>query len=454
MWYVGLFVWCVMSYFIWVSQFFTTLPFLLWLIGTVVLLSYPVSTVYFSYKWQALCQSAISYKCPSKYNETIDKNASRYSARRSEFTHANSQRRRISWLVEGKKALVIVNPFGGSRNGIRIYEDILAPMFKRVEIPFDNVITTHSSHAFEIGKTVDRKVYCAIIVISGDGTCQNVLQGISAQCNEDIVTFRQFFEDFAISIVPGGTSNGLALSLNFTDPFVAVKNIIEGSSKFIDVMRLSPMNKSIDVAARWDLHTFNWGFASEVDYLLEKKLRWMPKSLREIYAPMRLMLENSTYKYKRFAIKPVGVSENDIKVRHYNDPEELKADQVHEGWRLIEGDISFLCGCNTSIAAEGVRFAPYKRLNEGAIDVTLTKDIKRWQSISIFLFEAPTGNQVRLPYFYNYKVTELEFVPQDNIHIDSSGEGIEWGQDGISLKVYGDIVRMIYSEEPPVTVTV
>lgn len=84
---------------------------------------------------------------------------------------------------------------------------------------------------------------------------------------------------------------------------------------------------------------------------------------------------------------------------------------------------------------------------------------------------------MRLPYFYNYKVTELEFVPQDNIHIDSSGEGemwivicvifvhqsypsfrlllgIEWGQDGISLKVYGDIVRMIYSEEPPVTVTV
>jgi hypothetical protein len=28
-----------------------------------------------------------------------------------------------------------------------------------------------------------------------------------------------------------------------------------------------------------------------------------------------------------------------------------------------------------------VRFSPYKRLNEGAIDVTLTKDIKRWESV-------------------------------------------------------------------------
>jgi hypothetical protein len=42
--------------------------------------------------------------------------------------------RPISWLIEGKKALVVVNPFGGSRNGIRIYEDILVPMFNIVEI--------------------------------------------------------------------------------------------------------------------------------------------------------------------------------------------------------------------------------------------------------------------------------------------------------------------------------
>jgi hypothetical protein len=39
---------------------------------------------------------------------------------------------------------------------------------------------------------------------------------------------------------------------------------------------------------------------------------------------MILMLQNTTYKYKRFAIKPVAMSEADIKVRHYNDPETLK----------------------------------------------------------------------------------------------------------------------------------
>lgn len=40
-------------------------------------------------------------------------------------------------------------------------------MFNNSNIPFDSIITTHATHAYEIGKTIDKNVYCAVVIISG-----------------------------------------------------------------------------------------------------------------------------------------------------------------------------------------------------------------------------------------------------------------------------------------------
>lgn len=121
--------------------------------------------------------------------------------------------------------------------------------------------------------------------------------------------------------------------MGFTNPYFAVKAIIENKPTCMDAMEIKT-SKSGKVI--WDLHTFNWGtntevlveltftaWSADVDYILEKELRWMPKVAREVYASIKIILANRTYHPKLLTFEPVHQHPAYISKHDYNDVELL-----------------------------------------------------------------------------------------------------------------------------------
>lgn len=56
-----------------------------------------------------------------------------------------------------RKFLILVNPYGGSKMGVRTFEDVVKPMFEKASANYDYIMTTHATHAFEVS-SIDRTI--------------------------------------------------------------------------------------------------------------------------------------------------------------------------------------------------------------------------------------------------------------------------------------------------------
>jgi len=357
-----------------------------------------------------------------------------------------AESRKGSQTPPSKRILVLCNPYGGEKRGVKILREVVEPMLDKTNVPYDVICTTHGSHAFEIGQSLPkRNQYNLIVSISGDGMLQNILQGFASSCKSNPDEMKRICENLAIAVVPAGTGNGLSLSLGFNNSFEAVKGIIELTPKYIDVMEISSMDPKNPRDHYWDLHTFNWTFTADVDYIMEHGVRWMSKSLRELYAPIVVVLRRKGYWAKRIAIRPAHMSDHDLKTKFYEDPRTLK-DADKPGWKLIEGKISTFMAANTPIQGIDVPLTPHSKLDEDACDlaVVLHEDVGRLNCIWMFLTQVPQSKHIETEMFKVYKVHEIELIPESGI-LDHSGEECDFGDydAGVRLLVRAKIVRII-----------
>lgn len=86
------------------------------------------------------------------------------------------------------------------------------------------------------------------------------------QCERSLTTLVPIYlvsitYSLALGIIPAGTSNGLAESLGWSDPYKAVKGLIENDVKFLDAFEITTLEGAGDSHSktRWDLHSVNWG---------------------------------------------------------------------------------------------------------------------------------------------------------------------------------------------------
>lgn len=116
-----------------------------------------------------------------------------------------------------ERILVIVNPHSGKKTGINMYDTILRPMLEQAGIAHDCLVTTHANHAEErmekqssTSDFRDISKYSGMVLIGGDGTIHEVLQGIHQRTDRDTILQR-----LKLGTIGGGTSNGFSASLAY-----------------------------------------------------------------------------------------------------------------------------------------------------------------------------------------------------------------------------------------------
>lgn len=130
---------------------------------------------------------------------------------------------------------VVVNPHAGLNKGGRDWP-FIEKMLKEAGLAFNFMLTTHKEHAISITTTAIKKGFRKFLVVGGDGTLNEVVNGLFLQYLVPI-------EEFIVGLIPVGTGNdwrrSFGISGNYHD---AIQTLIQGKILLQDVGLITYQN--------------------------------------------------------------------------------------------------------------------------------------------------------------------------------------------------------------------
>ena len=274
-----------------------------------------------------------------------------------------------------KKYYLTVNPFGGGKKGPKILKKVL-PLFEENKIELKIIETEYAGHNKDLAKDVDMNGYDGFCCIGGDGTLNEVVNGMMT---------RNDSRKFPIGLITGGTGNSFMHDVNCLDPIVASRRIIEGKSRKIDIFSCDANGQIF-----YGFNIMGWGIPTEANVLADK-LRCMG-SQRYNFASIVEVIRHK----KRFARVTIDGSS-------------------------IAADFAFIIGCNTIHTGKGMQMAPLARLSDGLIDLIIVRKVPRIKLLKLFpkIF---SGRHIGDPAVDYRQVKEFSIIPEENKQLNIDGE--------------------------------
>ena len=153
---------------------------------------------------------------------------------------------------ENNKWLVVVNPKASVGRGEKDWPDIKQCLINE-GIDFNAVLTEYPGHAIEIVRQgIAEKGYRKIVSVGGDGTNNEVINGIFTQ---DVVPTTQI----TMGIIPIGTGNDWSRSFEFPDGYENTVHILKTGRPFVhDIGKVTYFNDG-DPKVRYFLNAAGTG---------------------------------------------------------------------------------------------------------------------------------------------------------------------------------------------------
>jgi len=276
-----------------------------------------------------------------------------------------------------KRFHLIVNPEGGKKKGLHILEKVL-PIFEKNKTDLNILETQHVGHAEEYANTVNFDGYDGLCAIGGDGTMFELVNGMLSRVDSSKIP---------IGLITGGTGNAFMHDLDCLDPIQAVKRILKGNLRTIDIAEVITKEKKY-----YSFNIIAWGLANDAATMAEK-LRMLGNVRYDIASIIEVLRGR-----KRIA--------------------KLSFEDVS-----IEDDFIFILGCNTIHTGKGMKMAPHALLDDGKIDLVIVRKASKLKLLNLFpkLF---TGNHI--------KSSLVDYVQVDKFSIQT--------EDETSLMIDGEIV--------------
>lgn len=98
--------------------------------------------------------------------------------------------------------------------------------------------TQKQGHATTIVNQLPLEKYRGVVCVSGDGLLTEVINGILTRSD-----FVSACSQLSVGVIPGGSGNGLASTIDCSDPVTATLKILRGKSQPMDVFSVLQSNK-------------------------------------------------------------------------------------------------------------------------------------------------------------------------------------------------------------------
>ncbi|KAK3794646.1 hypothetical protein RRG08_003791 [Elysia crispata] len=192
-----------------------------------------------------------------------------------------------------KKLFVLINPIGGNRKGVEIYEKKIAPIFALANCETTVKISERAKHALEIGETQDFTGYDGIICVSGDGLYQELLEGYLKQLQKahgvDINDPKAKIvkPNIPFCLIPAGSSNGTVRYTNdgVIDLETSALRVLRGEIHSLNIVTVHEPGKIIGVCGL----AFGIGLITDLLKHSDER-RWMKKA-RYVYSIAAVLLK-------------------------------------------------------------------------------------------------------------------------------------------------------------------
>ena len=267
---------------------------------------------------------------------------------------------------------IIANPISGNGKAKNLIHKLTADLDNQNKT-YKVITTKYPGHAKKICQTLQD--YEKIIIIGGDGTFNEVINGIMLNNNKPTIGF-----------FPGGTGNAMMHDLNGTTYNKALDIVLSNQKKKIDVMKLD-LNKRTE----YSINIVGWGMAADIN-ILSEKLRFL--------GPPRYTISSIYY----------------ILNKKYR-----KAKLQIDGKETIDNYL-FILTLNTIHTGKGMKAAPKAKLNDGLIDIIILKSsISKLELISL-LPKIFSGNHITSNKIEYIQAKKINIIPEKNEILNIDGE--------------------------------
>jgi YegS/Rv2252/BmrU family lipid kinase len=158
---------------------------------------------------------------------------------------------------------VIVNPNAGDGRGKKDWLQISA-LLDKAGLPHTNVVTEHKGHAITLVQKYINMGFNRIIVVGGDGTLNEAVNGILTQR-------RVYSHEIELALIPVGTGNDWVRTHNIpTDYVQAIEIIKKGNATRHDAAFVKYMDEGIP-KKNYFINMGGLGFDAEVNLKVNEK---------------------------------------------------------------------------------------------------------------------------------------------------------------------------------------
>jgi len=306
--------------------------------------------------------------------------------------------------INGGKWIVIVNPNAGSRKGKKDW-DIISKLLLSYSIDFAAVFTERKRHAIEITGKIISEGYRRIIVVGGDGTMNEVVNGIFIQklCPS---------RDITIAMITVGTGNDWGRMFGIPQDYEgAIKLIIDGRICLQDAGAVTYFHGT-EKGKRYFLNIAGLGF----DALVVKRTNRAKDRGRSSKTIYYWTLLRSLFSYRHTA-----------------------TDVVIDGKRIENNTFSISLGIGR-YSGGGMMQTPNALPDDGLFDITIIKNMRKGEMIRSLkmLYDGSILNHRKIE-AYTGKNIKIDSDPL--IHVEADGESL--GHSPIEFDIIPESINVI-----------
>ena len=274
-----------------------------------------------------------------------------------------------------KKYYLLVNPKGGHKKGLEIYEKV-KHVFTNADTNVTVLHTEYAGHAFDFANTLDFAGYDGLCAIGGDGTMYELINGMLKRDDKDKIP---------IGLITGGTGNSFMYDVDCLDPIDAAKRIVQHKLRPLDIAKVNANGELF-----YSFNIIGWGLATDAGKLAEK-LRWL-----------------GGVRYDVASIIEVLKGKDRIAT--------LTLDK-----EVIKENFIFIIGCNTIHTGKAMKMAPLAQLNDGKIDLIIVRKTSRINLLKLFpkLF---SGDHIKSPLVEYRQVKNFSISLEETNDLTIDGE--------------------------------
>ena len=308
-------------------------------------------------------------------------------------------------IITGYRGIAIINPKAG---GYSTYWEwpLLSKRLVGKGIQFEHVYTKGSGHAMDLAREAADKSYRYIIAVGGDGTVNEVANGILSSTNHNNVI---------LGIVSAGTTCSFARSMGIPqDPVGSCNLLANNNSLSIDV-GLVEYTREGKRLRRFFVNEADVGLGATVVEASKNFTNYFGRSINYLPHVVGGFTSLVSHKNKRIVV-------------HVED----KTESIY--------DCAMLVVANGTHFGGGMRIAPEAKPDDGLLDMVIFGDMSKSELLKVWPLTYK-GRHVSHEKVRMLKVKKVDIQCEDTILVEADGELL--GEGPVSFSVVPAALNII-----------